>query len=155
MEKSLEGILARHKGERGELIQLLQEVQAELGYLPESAMLRIARFAKVPESQMFGAASFYAQFRFKPIGRRMLMLCRGTACHVRGAPRILEEAKKILNVNEGETTPDLEYTLETVACVGCCALGPVAVLAGDVHGQMNRTKLAKLLVEKPEPAKGE
>lgn len=146
----LAGIFKEHRGVRGELIELLQAVQGKLGYLPYSAMLDIARFTKVPESQVFGAATFYAQFRFTPVGKRTLTICRGTACHVRGAPKILDEAKKALGVNEGETTPDLEYTLETVACVGCCALAPVAVLAGEVHGQMNRKKVVKLLGKKPD-----
>ena len=150
VKQVLGSIFKEHRGERRELIELLQAVQATLGYLPHEAMLEIARFARVPESQVFGAASFYAQFRFTPVGKRTLTLCRGTACHVKGAPRILEEAKNALGIKEGETTPDLEYTLETVACVGCCALAPVAVLAGEVHGQMNRKKLEKLLGEKPE-----
>lgn len=148
VKQVLAGIFKEHRGERGELIELLQTVQGKLGYLPASAMLEIARFTKVPESQVFGATSFYAQFRFTPVGKRTLTLCRGTACHVRGAPKILDEAKKALGVKEGETTPDLEYTLETVACVGCCALAPVAVLAGEVHGRMNRSKLLKLLGDK-------
>lgn len=141
MDERLSAIFSSHEPERAALIPLLQEVQAAYGYLPEEAMLEIARFAGVPESQVFGVASFYAQFRFTPMGRKRIMLCRGTACHVRGAPRILDEVKSVLGIEEGETTPDQEYTLETVACIGCCALSPCMMINKDVYAKLTPAKI--------------
>ena len=141
MDERLAAILARHRPERAALIPILQQAQEALGYLPEEAMLEIARFTGVPESQVFGVASFYAQFRFSPMGRKRVMVCRGTACHVRGAPRILDEVKNVLGVEEGGTTPDQEYTLETVACIGCCALSPCMMINKDVYAKLTPAKV--------------
>ncbi len=124
MEERLKAIFLSYDGKKDELIPILQQVQEEFGYLPEQAMLEIARFTGVPESRVYAVATFYTQFRFTPIGRNHVMVCRGTACHVRGAPRILEEIERQLGIKEGETTSDLEYSLETVACIGCCGLSP-------------------------------
>ena len=115
-EELLREVLSFYKGERGELIPILLEVQANLGYLPEEAILLIASFFNIAEGEIYSVASFYAQFRLAPLGRQRVTVCRGTACHIRGAPQILEEAEKAIGIKEGETTPDLEYTLETVAC---------------------------------------
>lgn len=139
----LDQILGRFEGKREELIPLLQNVQEEFGYLPEDAMLRIARFAGVPESAVYAVATFYAQFRFTPIGRNHIMVCRGTSCHVRGAPRILEEIEKQLGVKEGETTPDREYSLETVACIGACGLSPCVMINKTVDAKMTPKKVAE------------
>jgi len=144
MDERLGAILLSHKRQRADLIPILQEVQAEFGYLPEEAMLEIARFTGVPESQVFGVASFYAQFRFTPMGRNRVMLCRGTACHVRGAPRILDEVKNVLGIEEGGTTPDLEYTLETVACIGCCALSPCMMINKEVYAKLTPAKVREV-----------
>ena len=143
--KVMDGIFRERRGERGELIGLLQEVQAKLGYLPAEAMLEIARFTKVPESQVFGAASFYAQFRFTPVGRNMVMACRGTACHVRGGPRILQELEDCLGVKAGGTTGDSEYSLETVACIGCCSLAPCVMVNKEVHANLTPKKVREML----------
>lgn len=145
VKEALRDIFRERRGEKGELIELLQAVQGKLGYLPRSAMLEIARFTRVPESQVFGAASFYAQFRFTPVGRNMVMACRGTACHVRGGPRILQELESSLGVKAGGTTPDLEYTLETVACIGCCSLAPCAMVNKEVHASLTPTKVREML----------
>jgi len=150
IDRGVEEVLSAHKGQRGELILLLQEVQAKLGYLPDRAMLRIARFIKVPESQVFGAASFYAQFRFIPAGRRRVMVCQGTACHVRGGAKILEEVEKNLGIKAGGTTPDLEYSLDTVACIGACALAPTLMINKDTHGRLTQKKAAELFGKKEE-----
>ena len=144
MEERLSTIFSTREGRKDELIPILQQVQAEYGYLPREAMLEIARFARVPESRIYGVASFYAQFRFTPIGRKRVMVCRGTACHVKGAPRILEEIEKQLNVKEGETTPDLEYTLETVACIGACSLSPCIMINNTVEAKLTPKKIAAL-----------
>lgn len=147
MEYSLSEILSSYKGTQGELIPILQKVQAEFGYLPEEAMNRVAEFCRVAESKVFGIASFYAQFRFVPLGRTQVTACRGTACHVRGAPQIVDELKRQLGIEEGETTPDLEYSLETVACIGCCALAPCLVINGKVESKMTPKKVKELLTK--------
>ncbi|MCL0095220.1 NADH-quinone oxidoreductase subunit NuoE [Dehalococcoidia bacterium] len=134
------------RGKRGELIPILQRIQAEFGYLPEEAIVKVAESTGVAESRVFGVASFYAQFRFTPIGKNRIMVCRGTACHVKGAPRILEEIEKVLKIKEGETTKDLEYTLESVACIGCCALAPCIMINNkDVHGRLTPKKVTEIL----------
>ena len=148
MEERLKTILSSYEGKTEELIPILQDVQAKLGYLPEKAMLEIARFTGVPESRVYAVATFYAQFRFTPIGRNHIMVCRGTACHVRGAPRILEELKRRLGIREGETTPDTEYTLETVACIGCCALAPCMMINKKVETKLTPKKLDALFSKK-------
>lgn len=138
-------VLASFVGDKAELIPILQRTQEALGYLPEEALRRIASFARVPESTAFGVATFYAQFRFTPVGRNLVRLCRGTGCYVKGAPRLLDEVEKLLEIKDGQTTPDLEYTLETVACFGSCALAPVVVVNGKVHGSMTPEKVRALL----------
>jgi NADH-quinone oxidoreductase subunit E len=143
-EELLEQILASFKGERGELVPILQEVQDNLGYLPEKAMLDIAKFIDLPESRVYSVASFYTQFRTLPLGRRRVAVCRGTACHIRGAPHILSTIEKTIGLKEGETSDDLEFTLETVACIGCCALAPCIRLNKDVAGDMTPEKARKL-----------
>jgi NADH-quinone oxidoreductase subunit E len=144
MEERLRSVLSFYKGNSEELIPILQHIQEEFGYLPEDAMLEIARFTRLPESRVYAVASFYAQFRFTPMGKNRVMVCRGTACHVRGAPRILEEVEKQLGVKEGETTSDLEYTLETVACIGCCALSPCIMVNDDVAANLTPKKVTEL-----------
>jgi NADH-quinone oxidoreductase subunit E len=139
-----EEILASYRGDRSELVPILQEVQDNLGYLPEKAMLDIARFIGVPESHVYSVASFYAQFRLLPLGKKRVTICRGTACHIRGAPRILGKIEGIIRLKEGETSDDLEYTLESVACIGCCALAPCIKINTDVHGEMTTEKVKEL-----------
>ncbi len=144
MEERLDSILSPFLGKPEELIPMLQAVQADLGFLPEDAMLRIARAAGVPESRVYAVATFYAQFRFTPIGRNHVMACRGTACHVRGAPRILDEIELQLDIKEGETTEDLEYSLETVACIGACGLSPCIMVNNKVEAKLTPKKVGKL-----------
>jgi len=150
IDRGVEEVLGRFKGSRGELIGILQAVQERLGYLPERAMLRIARFTKVPESQVFGVSSFYAQFRFKPVGRRRVMVCQGTACHVRGGAKILDEIEKRLKIRPGGTTPDLEYSLDTVACIGACALAPTIMINKDTFGRLTQKKVGDIFGGTPE-----
>ncbi len=145
MNQQLEETLAKYKGERGDLIPLLQEVQARFGYLPEEAMRGIAKFLRLSESTLYGVVTFYAQFKFTPGGKHTITVCRGTACHVRGVSRILEEAEKQLGIKPGETTSDLEYTLETIACFGSCALAPVMVVDETVYGKMTPEKVTKIM----------
>ncbi len=145
MEERLNAILEPYKGKRDALIPILQKVQEEIGYLPDQAMLEIAKTTGVPESQVYGVASFYAQFRFTPRGKHTIMVCRGTACHVRGAERILEETERALGIEEGETTEDQQYTLETVACIGCCALAPCVMIDEDVEAKLTPQMVPKIL----------
>ena len=136
IDNQMTEILAHFKGEKGELIPMLQQVQQRFGYLPEQAMKRIADFVHVPPSTVFGIGTFYAQFKLVPTGRNIVKVCRGTGCYVRGAPRIISELESKLGIKDGGTTPDMEYTLETVACFGSCALAPVVVVNDKVHGRM-------------------
>jgi len=138
-------ILSRYSGESGDLIPMLQEAQEKFGYLPEEVMQRFARFLKLPESTVFGVSTFYAQFKLTPTGKKLVKVCRGTACHVRGGARILREVEKRLGIKPGETTSDLEYTLETIACFGSCALAPVMVVDKDVYGRMTTAKVGQIL----------
>jgi len=102
---------------------------------------------RLPESTVYGVATFYAQFKFSPVGRKVVRVCRGTACHVRGAPRILDEIEKHLGILPGETTDDLEYSLETIACFGSCALAPVMVVDENVYGRMTPARVGEILDE--------
>ena len=138
-------ILASFRGEKAELIPILQKVQQAFGYLPEDALSQIAQFVDVPECSVFGIATFYAQFKLVPTGRNVIRVCRGTGCYVRGAPRLLDEVEKSLGIKDGETTPDLEYTLETVACFGSCALAPVMVVDKTVYGRMTPKKVRQIM----------
>ena len=145
MEQQLEDILAKYEGERGNLIPLLQEVQTRFGYVPGEAMQSIAGFLRLSESAVYGTATFYAQFKFMPTGKHIVKVCRGTACHVRGVTRILEEVEKQLGIKPEETTPDLEYRLETIACFGSCALSPVVVVDDTVYGKITPEMVKKIL----------
>ncbi len=147
-EELLEEILGSYRGDRGELVPILQEVQDNLGYLPEKLMLDIAKFIGVPESHVYSVASFYAQFRLLPLGRKRVAVCRGTACHIRGAPQILNTVEKTIGLKEGETSDDMEYTLETVACIGCCALAPCIRINKEVSGEMTPEKAKGILLSK-------
>ncbi len=145
MEEELLTIFTKYEGKREEIIPILQHVQGHYTYLPPEAMEEIARFTHVPASSVFAIATFYAQFRFEPLGRNHVMVCRGTACHVRGAEAILDEITGSLGLEGEGTTDDQEYTLETVACIGCCALAPVITINEEVHGNLTKKKARKLL----------
>jgi NADH-quinone oxidoreductase subunit E len=144
MKVRLNEIFSSYNGTKEELIPILQDVQGELGYLPDEAMELIAGFTGVSESKVYAVATFYAQFRFTPMGKNLIMVCRGTACHVRGAPRIMEELETQLNVREGGTTPDLEYTLESVACIGACSLAPCIMVNKKVEAKLTPKMVAEL-----------
>ncbi len=147
--QDLSGAIARKfAGRPDELIPLLQFVQEEIGYLPENVLCEIARLTKVPTASVFGIATFYAQFRLHPVGKHVIRVCRGTACHVRGGARILREVEKQLGIKPGESTPDLKYALETVACIGACALAPTMVISNDTYGQMTTRKVAEILKQR-------
>jgi len=145
--KESDKIMSKYSGESSNLIPILQDAQEKFGYLPEEAMRKFARFLRLPESTVFGVSTFYAQFKLTPTGKRLVKVCKGTACHVRGGARILREVERRLGIKQGETTSDLEYTLETIACFGSCALAPVMVVDKDVYGRMTTTKVGQILGE--------
>ena len=145
MARQLGDILSGYSGESSDLIPILQEVQQRFGYLPEEAMQRTARFLKLPESTVYGVSTFYAQFKLAPTAKRVIKICCGTACHIRGKDQILGEIEKRLGIRPGETTRDLEYSLETIACFGSCALAPVMVVDEIVYGRMTPEKIADIL----------
>ena len=137
-------ILAEYNQQKWALIPLLQKIQGECGYIPPQSIPIIAKAFGLFPSQVQGVISFYAQLYTKPRGKKIVTVCRGTACHVRGGKTILKLVKQHLGVEEGETTPDMEYTLETVACIGVCALAPNAVIDGQVYGNLNPKKVGQL-----------
>ncbi|MFA5308459.1 MAG: NADH-quinone oxidoreductase subunit NuoE [Dehalococcoidales bacterium] len=143
-------ILKSFTGGKSELIPILQQVQQALGYLPEDAMRRIAGFVREPESTVYGVATFYAQFKLVPTGRNVVRVCRGTACHVKGGDRILREVQRYLGIKPGESTPDMEYALETVACIGACALAPTMTINNETHGEMTTRKVAEIFGQRSE-----
>ena len=147
MRAQLLHILAPHRGSKGALIPVLQKVQEELGYLPEEAVSEIAYFLGISESEVYGVASFYAQFRFVRRGEHTIKVCQGTACHVRGSRRILDEVERELGIQPGGTTEDYKFSLERVACFGSCALAPVMVVDKAVYGRMSVPKAKKILTE--------
>ena len=131
--------------DRSDLVPALQRAQATLGYLPPEAIRRIAADLRLSENEVFGVATFYAQFRFTPPGRHRLRVCLGTACHVQGGVQMMDTLERRLGIVAGETTSDGEYDLERVACLGCCALAPVFTLDETIYGQMSVLKLQGVL----------
>lgn len=145
METTIKNIIDKYEGDKGFLVPVLQDVQKELNYLPQEALNLVSEYLAVPLSRIFEVATFYKAFSLDPRGRIQMALCKGTACHVRGVPLIVDQIERELNIKDGETTEDLEYTFETVNCLGACALGPVMVVNGEYHGQMNIAKTTRLL----------
>ncbi len=148
MEEKLNEILSRYNGKKSELIPILQDVQSNYGYLPEDIILEISKFMKIPESEVYGVATFYSQFRFTPIGKKHIMVCKGTACHVQGAPQIIEGIERHLGIKEGEVTLDLEYSLESVGCLGCCALAPCAMVNDEIESKISLKNIKKLFSQR-------
>jgi NADH:ubiquinone oxidoreductase subunit E len=141
----LEEIFEERERSSYELIEILQDVQQRYNYLPEEALKAVAEKLAVPAIEVFRVANFYKAFTLKPRGKHMLTVCMGTACHVRGAPKMLDEVLGQLNVQPGETTEDGEFTVEAVNCLGACALGPIVILDGKYYDHMNAAKLRALI----------
>jgi NADH:ubiquinone oxidoreductase subunit E len=144
--KQVERIIASYRGQRWALIPLAQEIQEKVGYIPPGVIPRIAGALGLFPSQVQGVVTFYSQLYTHPRGKNIVRVCRGTACHVRGGKSILKLVRQHLGVEEGETTKDMEYTLETVACIGVCALAPNMMINKDTYGNMNPKKVARLFV---------
>lgn len=141
----MEKLLNEFEPNQKDLIHILHRVQAEFGYIPPEAISAVAKYLKITENQIYGVLTFYKAFSLKPRGKHLVTICMGTACHVRGAPRILDEFERGLGIEPGETTEDNQFTLETVNCVGACALGPIVISDGDYHGQMKTREVNKLI----------
>ena len=140
-------MIRQHDSQKKALIAILQDIQAEYRYLPPDALRAVARALKIPLIDVIGVATFYRAFSLKPRGKHVVTVCLVTACHVRGGPKILEEFERKLGVKAGETTPDKHTTLETVACLGCCAIGPVVVVDSDYHAQTTTLKVGRILAK--------
>lgn len=143
--KQVDAVLDTYKRRREFLIPILQDVQALYNWLPQEVICRVGEGLEIPLIDVYGVATFYKSFSLKPRGKHLITVCLGTACHVRGGPRIVDEFSRKLNIELGETTEDMQFTLETVNCLGCCAIGPIVVKDGIYHGQMNSQKVVSLL----------
>ncbi len=142
----LDELLADLGSKKGTLIPILQKAQDIFGYLPKDVLIRISEKTGIPISQIFGVVTFYAQFHLEPRGRNIIRSCQGTACHVRGAKGIMAEIVKCLGLKEGEvTTGDLRFTLESVACIGCCGLAPVIMINDETHGRLEPSMIKGIL----------
>jgi len=141
----VQSIIESYKGEQGLLISLLQDVQAECGYLPKEVLIEISAKLDIPVSQVYSVATFFKAFTLKPRGRHMVSVCLGTACHVRGAKGILAKLERDLGIEEGSTTEDSRFSLETVRCVGCCSLAPVVVIGKETYGRLSQQKIPAIL----------
>lgn len=143
----VEAILAKYQGVKGALIPVLQEAQNAYGYLPKEVIVCIAEKMAIPVSQIYGVVTFYAQFHLNPRGKNIVRVCQGTACHVRGAKAILTALEDNLKIKAGGTTPDLNFTLETVACIGACGLAPVLMVNDDTHGRLTPEVIPEILAK--------
>lgn len=142
---AVEDILSRYEGYDGALMPILQEVQAVYGYLPAAALESVSKRINTPMSRVYGVATFYSQFRLDPVGRNLVRVCHGTACHVAGAQNITMALEQELGIKDGETTADAEFTLESVACLGCCSLAPVAMVNGETQARLTPDKVKKVV----------
>ncbi len=144
----VESVLSAFERSRENLIPILQGVQRKEGFISEDALIRISEYLELSPNDVYGVATFYAQFRFLPPGKCQIKVCQGTACHVRGGKNILDAVVKKLGIKPGETTEDLEYSLERVACFGSCALAPVVVIDDKVYGRMSPKKTEELIKDR-------
>ena len=145
MKTAILGILDKHEGDQGGLISILEEIQAKYSYLPEEALKAVAEATGRSLVDIYGVATFYKSFSLKPRGKHLCSVCMGTACHVRGAPTVAQEFERQLGVTAGETTPDKEFTWETVNCLGACALGPVAVVDGHYFSNVKSKRVRPII----------
>lgn len=144
-KEKIQSYIDKHDGKKDSLIAILQDIQNEHNYLPQEALRYVAKVLKIPLSDVVGVATFYRAFSLTPRGKHTCTVCLGTACHVRGGPKILDEFERRLKVRPGETTKDNTFTLETVACLGCCAIGPVVVVDKDYHAHTSVRQVGPIL----------
>ena len=141
----IEPVLLKYKGKKGNLIPILQGVQNTFGYLPASAFLKISKETGLNLNDLYGVATFYAQFRLKPVGKHIIKVCHGTACHVQNAPAITTSLEEELEIKDTETTSDKLFTLESVACLGCCSLAPVMMIGDETYGKLTGKNAVKVI----------
>jgi NADH-quinone oxidoreductase subunit E len=141
----LKELVGHYGPDRASVIPILQDIQGKFGYLSVEGVDELARLIGVSPNEIYGVATFYAQFRFRPPGEHRIQVCLGTACHVRGGQQILKEMERRLGIKAGETTADGKFDLERVACLGCCALAPVVAVDGKVHARMTAKKIPSVL----------
>ena len=145
LKQKTKSILDNYQRDQGMLVSILQDIQAEYNYLPKKVLVEVSQALGAPLSQVYSVATFFKAFSLEPRGRHLVNVCLGTACHVRGAVRVLEAIERELEIKADRTTKDLKFTLETVNCVGACALGPIVIINGEYHGQMKTDKVKALL----------
>lgn len=149
----VESVLERYGREKDNLIAILLDCQEEFTYLPREVVEQVADSVGAPASQVLGLATFYKRFSLKPVGRYPIHVCMGTACHVQGGPRLLDALERELSIKRGDTTPDLQFGLETVNCLGCCGLAPVITVGKDVHGKLRQVDIPRVVKKyKPKEA---
>lgn len=144
-DPKLDHILNRHERNPASLLAILMDIQKEENYLPKETLKQVAKELKVPMAKLYGLATFFSAFSLEPRGKHICTVCMGTACHVRGAPKLVAQVERQFGIGAGSTTPDMFLTLETVNCVGACALGPLVILDGEYHGNIKSNKLEKVL----------
>jgi len=144
-ELKIKSCLTKYNFEKKALISILQDIQEEYNYLPKEALKIVSKTLGIPLIDIVGVVTFYSAFSLEPRGKHLITVCVGTACHVRGGPNILEKFEKKLNINAGETTEDGQFSLETVACLGCCAIGPVVIVDGNYYAQTSIRKVDDIL----------
>ncbi|NIM59778.1 MAG: NADH-quinone oxidoreductase subunit NuoE [Candidatus Aminicenantes bacterium] len=144
-ELKVKKYIKKYSNEKKALISILQDIQEEYNYLPQEALRIVSKTLAVPLIDILGVATFYRAFSLEPRGKHLITVCLGTACHVRGGPKILEEFERKLNIEAGETSKDGQFSLETVACLGCCAIGPVVVVDSEYHAQITIRKVGSIL----------
>jgi len=145
--KLIEPLIKKYKNKKGNLIPLLQGTQNKYGYIPTEAMLLISKETGLKVSDMYGVVTFYAQFRLHPVGKNIVKMCHGTACHVQNVKAVTEDIQNFLSLKDGETTKDGVFTLETVACLGCCSLAPVMMIGDETYGKLNGKKALEVIKE--------
>jgi len=141
----IDPLIEKNRGKKGNLIPLLQGAQDIFGYIPRQVFEKISAECGIPLSDMFGVATFYAQFRLAPVGKHIIKVCHGTACHVQNAKEITESIEESLKIKDGETTEDRFYTLESVACLGCCSLAPVMMIGDQTYGKLTGNEAVKII----------
>lgn len=146
METRIKDILQKYpQGKTENLIPILQDIQDVDGFLSEDSVVEVGRYLQLATGKIFGVATFYNQFRFKPLGKYHIQVCRGTACHVLGSATVLEEIEKILGIKSGNTTKDAQFSIEVVACIGACGLAPVVAINGNFHAKLTRESMKQII----------